>query len=199
MNFDSQILLAKRVDESFNEPTLNQALRIALYDELHALRTYEAVIAKFGNRAPFSNIVQAEQTHINELLVLFDRYAVEPVVDDWAVIAPNSLEEACQMGVLAEIDNMQMYDALLPYAQFSDVADVFYRLQAASVNNHLPAFYSCTSNNTDAINAQIDKFIPKQVKDLLGTPSTDLLIGLILGAAGVYMINDKKTENKNQN
>jgi len=43
--------------------------------------------------------------------------------------------------VAAEIDNIQMYDNLLLYVdQYPDIQDTLYRLQAASYNNHLPAF-----------------------------------------------------------
>lgn len=147
-NPDEALLVSQRVDPTYPMPTLHQALRIALYDEYHARAVYTKVLQTFGYVLPFANIVDAEERHIAALLSLFQKYGVEPVIDDWAskVGVEPTLAENCEVGVVAEIDNIKMYDNLIPYAEFPDVLDVFYHLQAASFNNHLPAFRQCVAN-----------------------------------------------------
>lgn len=147
-NFDSELLLSQKVNPTLAIPTMHQALRIALYDEYHARAVYTKVIESFGAIAPFSNIIEAENRHIAALLVLFEKYGVAFVIDDWSqkVGAEASLVENCKVGVAAEIENVKMYDNLIPYAEAPDVLDTFFRLQAASYNNHLPAFRGCVAS-----------------------------------------------------
>lgn len=157
-NFDEALLLSHKVDLTLSMPTMHQALRIALYDEYHARAVYTKVVQAFGFVSPFSNIVQAEENHINALLGLFAKYGIEPVIDDWGekVAAEATFAENCEVGVAAEIENIKMYDNLIPYAEMPDVLDIFYRLQAASYNNHLPAFRACVANGYTATNNRPD-------------------------------------------
>ncbi len=142
VNFDEKLLLSQKIDPDFDEPLLNQILRIAIYDEYHAFEFYTQVINKFGAVTPFVNIVEAEKQHYTALLMLAEKYQVEPPVNDWAerLEIPNSLIECNEVGVAAEIDNIAMYDHLLMHTQQADIQDVLFHLQAASYNNHLPAF-----------------------------------------------------------
>lgn len=71
-NADIDILLARKVDPSYPLPTMIQALRIALYDEYHAKAVYLKVLQTFGNVLPFSNIVQAEQRHIDDVCKIWN-------------------------------------------------------------------------------------------------------------------------------
>ncbi|MFA7083862.1 MAG: DUF2202 domain-containing protein [Arcobacteraceae bacterium] len=145
-NLDATILQTTRIDSSFNMPTLHQALRIAIYDEMKAYETYMQIIEKFGEVTPFINIVEAEKNHYNALIHLLEKYQVALPSNDYSslIVLPETLLEACELGVAAEIDNIAMYDNLLEYTQdYPDVQEVFYKLQAASYNNHLPAFRRC--------------------------------------------------------
>ncbi|WP_052019584.1 hypothetical protein [Mesobacillus boroniphilus] len=54
--------------------TLDEALVYAIQDEYLAQARYDAVIGKFGNIRPFSNIKAAEQQHISALVSLFQKY-----------------------------------------------------------------------------------------------------------------------------
>lgn len=155
-NIDEALLTSKIVDPALAIPTMHQALRIALYDEYHARAVYTKVVQTFGFVPPFSNIVSAEENHINALLGLFAKYGVEPVIDDWAAkvrVKPTFIQN-CEVGIAAEIDNIRMYDNLIPYAEMPDVLDIFYRLQAASFNNHLPAFRACVANSYNTASQQ---------------------------------------------
>ena len=152
INTDADLLVALRVDVNYSEPILNQVLRIAIYDEYHAYETYRKVIETFGNQMPFINIIEAEIKHYEELILLAQKYNVPLPVNDWVdkIVLPNTLLECCEVGVAAEIDNIQMYDNLLLHTdEYPDIKDTLYRLQAASYNNHLPAFRQCVVSYTN--------------------------------------------------
>jgi len=54
-------------------------------------------------------------------------------------------QEACQTGIIAELENIAMYDGFFEFAGHpADVIDVFTRLRAASLEAHLPAFERCS-------------------------------------------------------
>lgn len=116
-------------------------------DEYKARATYRAVIERFGAIRPFSNIVESEGRHIAALLSLYERLGTPPPVDRWhgAVEAPATVEEACRAAVAAEEDNAAMYERLIAAVDDDDVRRVLRRLQAASRDNHLPAFQRCVA------------------------------------------------------
>lgn len=147
-NFDQKLLDGMRVDTNFNEPILHQVIRIAIYDEFHAYETYAKVIDRFGEVAPFSNILLSEQRHFMALIEMATKYNVPVPINNWAdkIIIPTTLVECCEVGVAAEIDNIAMYDDLIEYTTtYPDLLDVLFRLQAASYNNHLVAFRRCVA------------------------------------------------------
>ncbi len=128
--------------------TLQSALGEAIQDEYKARATYRAIIDRFGSVRPFVNILGSEERHIQALKSLYHRYNL-PIPDDTEaanVVVPDTLTQACQEGVQAEIDNGVMYDRLLTLTvDFPDVQQVFHQLQRASQFNHLPAFQRCAS------------------------------------------------------
>ena len=135
---------------------LEQALLEALHDEYKACATYRRVIQRFGPIRPFVNIIESEQRHIQALLVLFKKYQIAIPDDDWdqRVTVPESVQDACQQGVQAEIENADMYHRLLSATQnYQDVQQVFLNLQRASQHNHLPAFQRCASQGTTAVSS----------------------------------------------
>ncbi len=142
-NSDFAILQSARIDINANIPVITQALRIAIYDEMKAYETYMQIIEKFGAVEPFVNIVEAEKRHYVMLLQLLEKYAVEIPNDDFSatIVLPQTLLEACELGVVAELENIKMYDNLIENTkEYPDVQEVFFQLQAASYNNHLVAF-----------------------------------------------------------
>jgi len=220
INFDEKLLVAQRVDPSFDEDTLHQVLRIAIYDEYHAYNTYLKVINQFGEIKPFVNIIQAEINHYSALMPLLEKYSVLVPTDDWyeKIEIPAKLVECCELGVAAEIANIKMYDNLLKYtSEYPDVTDVLYKLQAASYNNHLPAFRKCVqeySSSTDVTSqgmindfSEIAKKISSGTMDqeelmkLLSTTNMSFLGGLLLGGVGAGALtsmidNQDKEEGK---
>jgi hypothetical protein len=130
--------------------TQTQAAMIdAINDEYFARAFYTAVMEKFGNIRPFSNIVQAEDRHVQLWNTLFTQYGLDIPEDTFAgnVEIPDTLVAACQMGVEAEIANVTMYDNFLNFVQEPDLKAVFTQLRQVSQNNHLPAFERCVANN----------------------------------------------------
>ena len=121
-----------------------EALTEFLLDEHKALATYASVMADFGAVQPFVSIARAEEQHIAALERVFERYGVPlPTVPQFDIEPFASPEEACAAGVDAEIANAGLYDQLLSVIDHADVARVAQNLQAASLNNHLPAFEAC--------------------------------------------------------
>lgn len=122
-------------------PTLEQMLTYAIQDEYLAHAEYEYIINKFGPVRPFSNIIKAEETHISMLTPLFEKYGfqVPKNTAEEHILIPKDLKEAMETGVQAEIDNIEMYEKLLPKTIPDDVRTVFERLKNAS-GNHLRAF-----------------------------------------------------------
>jgi rubrerythrin len=124
------------------------ALDTALEDERRAFETYSAILDRFEDARPFVNIVEAEARHIDALLGVYARYGLRPppdetLPDEAALTAP--LTELCEVGVWAEIENVELYDkSLLPaVADYPDISAVFTRLRDASEHRHLPAFQRC--------------------------------------------------------
>jgi rubrerythrin len=129
---------------------LADVLREALIDEHKAVASYQKVIDAFGPVRPFVNIIEAEQTHVNALLPLFERYGVPLPEDTWTtqLRAPASVLEACRIAVEAEKANVAMYERLLSATEAPDVRVVLLRLQEASRDRHLPAFERCVARET---------------------------------------------------
>ena len=137
---------------SLDAPT-QQAMIDAINDEYHARAFYNAVMDKFGEIRPFSNIVHAETRHAERLSQLFKRYGLPVPEDSFAgkVEAPETLEIACQMGVEAEIANVKMYDRFLDFIQERDLRDTFTQLRYVSQNNHKVAFERCLNSRRSKI------------------------------------------------
>lgn len=134
-------------------PEAEAALASALQDERHAEAFYSAVLAKFGDVRPFSNIIEAERRHGAMLIDLYKNYGVVVPENGYAngtlkaPEAPATLVDACKSGVEAEVANRDLYNAqLLPAVKaYPDITQLMQRLRDASENNHLPAFQRCVS------------------------------------------------------
>jgi hypothetical protein len=125
---------------------VQEALDEAIQDEYKALAVYETVIAKFGMVRPFSMIKGAEEQHIASLKAIYDKYGLDAPTNKMSdFTAPATLQEACQIGVDAEIANAALYeDHLLPVvSEYEDIILVFENLMNASQQKHLPSFDRC--------------------------------------------------------
>jgi len=162
--------------------TLEEMLTMAINDEYLAQAEYQAIIDTFGVTRPFTNIVAAEQTHIDLLLGLFETYGITVPENTAAnsVVIPETITSAIATGVDTEKANIAMYEAFLAQGDLpEDVTNVFTYLVEASTH-HLNAFskdrYSCLG--TDIANMVRNRF-QKQ-----GTKSQDGYRYQFMGANG---------------
>ena len=121
--------------------SLEDMLLYAIQDEYTARAEYDYIISNFDITKPFTNIVEAENTHVDLLLPLFDSYNLT-IPDDTAndhLIEIESTYEAFETGVYAEIINIAMYNYFLEDDLPEDIKSVFISLRDASVK-HLSAF-----------------------------------------------------------
>jgi hypothetical protein len=121
--------------------TIDQMLTYAIQDEYLARAEYELITEEYGSIPPFSNIMAAEERHVEWVTELLDKYGYV-VPKDTAhryVALPEDLKSSFQTGVQAEIDNIGMYESFLREDLPDDVRDLFERLKRSS-ENHLRAF-----------------------------------------------------------
>ncbi|XPV69529.1 MAG: ferritin-like domain-containing protein [Halarcobacter sp.] len=215
INNDESILLSQKVDENDLQAVLSQVLRIAMYDEMKAYEAYVKIIEKFGFVQPFVHIKESEARHYALLVPLFQKYGIEIPFNNWStnLQVPDTFIECCELGVASEIKNIAMYDHLLTYIQEPDIKDVFYRLQAASYNNHLPAFRNCVidhynvANTTQGFNQDqimekmgeyqmiLDDMLSGNVDqskltELFSKLNISMVGGAALGAAAIALLNN---------
>ncbi len=132
-------------------PSEKTAALAALDDEYHAFATYQVVMEKIGSQRPFSNIIRAEQHHIDLVVAVLkdagETIPANPYLNGTKPrpVSPTTRAEACKVGVQAEIANAGLYDGkLLPLAKDNArLTQVLIALRDASQNNHLPAFQRC--------------------------------------------------------
>ena len=126
---------------SQSDMDLKAMLTYAIEDEYLAKAEYELIVDRYGRIRPFSNIVRAEEQHIQYFVELFNIYGYGIPADTAKdhVVLPQNLKSAFETGVGAEIDNIAMYEAFLERELPADVRDVFEQLKQAS-ENHLRAF-----------------------------------------------------------
>ena len=124
---------------------LEAVLLEALDDERKAEATYGAVIEKSGKVRPFINIIEAERRHSAAIERQMIRLGFAIPANQWQGkgMAPATLAEACSMAIKAEVENIALYDRLLPAIADDSVRHVLQNLQDASRDNHLPAFRRC--------------------------------------------------------
>ena len=122
--------------------TVEEMLTYAIQDEYLARAEYKVIMDAYGEQRPFINIMKAEGGHVQRLLPLFTAHGVT-VPEDTALehtVKPDSLQEAYEAGVTAEVHNIAMYEAFLKQDDLpDDVRAVFEALMRAS-GNHLRAF-----------------------------------------------------------
>jgi len=121
--------------------TINDMLMYAVQDEYLAHGEYLAIIEKFGDQRPYSNIIRSEETHLAYLEEVYTSYGLDFPQDTSAdhIVIPADLLEAAETGVQAEIDNIAMYELFLSHDLPENVFEVFSALKKGS-DSHLLAF-----------------------------------------------------------
>jgi len=129
------------------DPALSTLLTRAINDEYRAETIYQGVLNDFGAVQPFRNVLTAEERHSASNGRLFTNRALAVPPNTWtdaAVPHFGSVTAACAAGVVAERENIALYDDLLRSDLPADVRQVFTNNRSASLLNHLPAFERCS-------------------------------------------------------
>lgn len=134
-------------------PRLVEMLNQGIQDEYRFSATYSAVLIDFGDRTPFSNIVDAERQHIDAMSQLFTNRGLDVPASDWTIgTVPRfpTFKAACAAAADAEVVNWRMYAGFLAELEQAgdvpkDVQQVFTNLMEASRDKHLPAFANCAT------------------------------------------------------
>lgn len=221
-NYDETILRSRRLDPNAPFPILHQALRIALYDEYAARAFYGLVVEAFGPQPPFVNIVHAEQRHVEALSRQCERLGIPRPLDPFPLeteIEP-TWRANCERAVMGEIANIRLYHYLLPHINDPQVGNVMQNLQAASLNNHLPAFQQAAAEALAQERYHAERGIPPQqayehhgpladllekalvklsphagsiglFSPLLRRTTPSMLTGIVAGGAGVYWFRNR--------
>jgi len=119
-----------------------------LEDEYRAEATYDAVLVSFPGARPFINIIEAERRHADRVRTEMDRVGITYAKTNpylGTLKAPVSVLEACQQGIVAEKENIALYDRLLPSVTDGQIRATMTALQSASLERHLPAFQRCVA------------------------------------------------------
>jgi hypothetical protein len=122
------------------------AMEQAIADEYRAETIYQGVIGDFGALAPFTNVLTAEQRHSATIAGLFTSRGMAVPANGWTTATVphfSTVPSACAAGVVAERENIALYDRFLALDLPADVRQVFENNRAASLLNHLPAFQRC--------------------------------------------------------
>jgi rubrerythrin len=124
-------------------PALEDALRLAMTDEMTALATYEAFAEVLESDALFARLARSEARHLASLERLADRYGIDIDVVRPDVDPATNMDDACAAAAAIEEADIALYDELLPELQdWPSVVRVLTNLQRAS-EQHLAAVTSC--------------------------------------------------------
>lgn len=109
-------------------------LNYAIEDEYLAREEYDIAIQTFGDEKPFNSIIGSEVMHISWLKKLLEKYGFKIPKDEARkyLEVPDSFKEAVQLGIDAEIENINMYDEFLTNSLSEDALNVFTKLRDAS-------------------------------------------------------------------
>jgi hypothetical protein len=139
-----------------------EGLLFMLEEENLARDVYQTLYDRWGH-ATFANIAQAEQTHMDAVRTLLDRYDVEAPADDAVGVfadseiqglydslvgqGSESLVSALRVGALIEEIDILDLEAYIAGTEAADVIQVYENLLRGS-RNHLRAFSSAVERQT---------------------------------------------------
>lgn len=185
----------------------------ALDDEYKAYSFYFSA-SEFG--APFTNLLEAEANHINAIIFHLNELGVQIPANPYSFATPKSFEEAVAIALQNEQANVELYNTLVTNENDAQIIDTFYRLQAASYNNHIPSLQNALNlNQNNNLLEQLNQgktlinetaIMVNKLKDgslgqdelegFLGKLNYSLVGGAIIGAFSVIIANELLNKNK---
>jgi rubrerythrin len=122
------------------------ALQRAIEEEYRSEALYDAIVVKFGTRAPFQRIAHSERRHAWILESLALAHGLDLATNNAGTVKQPELANvaaACRAAVESEKKTIALYDELLKRDVPQDLRRAFEHLRAASAQRHLPAFETC--------------------------------------------------------
>lgn len=185
----------------------------ALDDEYKAYSFYFSA-SEFG--APFTNLLEAEANHINAIIFHLNELGAQIPANPYSFATTKSFEEAAVIALQNEQANVELYNTLVTNENDAQIIDTFYRLQAASYNNHIPSLQNALNlNQNNNLLEQLNQgktlinetaIMVNKLKDgslgqdelegFLGKLNYSLVGGAIIGAFGVIIVNELLNKNK---
>lgn len=184
----------------------------ALDDEYKAYSFYFSA-SEFG--APFTNLLEAEANHINAIIFHLNELGAQIPANPYSFTTPKSFEEAAVIALQNEQANVELYNTLVTNENDAQIIDTFYRLQAASYNNHIPSLQNALNlNQNNNLLEQLNQgktlinetaIMVNKLKDgSLGQDELEgflgklnySLVGGVIGAFGVIIANELLNKNK---
>ena len=107
---------------------IREALISAIDDERQAQAYYAAVLAKFGQVRPYTQLVKAEARHEEILVRYCEQNGIEVPANQWAtptVPLPATLEEVRQQSLTREVKNVEMYNEFLKTIKTPALVTIF--------------------------------------------------------------------------
>ncbi|MCL4182578.1 MAG: ferritin [Burkholderiaceae bacterium] len=194
LNHDEPILRSRTIDPAAPFPIVHQAIRIALYEEF-AARSFDArVVEAFGPRAPFPELVRADEQRIAALSGLCQRFGIPRPLDPFPQetrLEPSWLA-TCARAVAGRIATAQRYGALLARVAEPEVRNVFLQLQSTSIGQHLPTLRQAVADAVAQERYHAARGIPPQQAYARHGPLSDFLekafaqIGAQAGPLGLF-------------
>ena len=128
----------------FASNKIRDALDAAYTDEFTAYSRYKSVVTQFGPVRPFNNLLNAEERHLAILGQQYTQFGWNvPVRDIRPLRTFTSIQNACDVSVIEERKNVDLYDRLLLEVTNPSLQDVFLYLRNASFERHIPALQRC--------------------------------------------------------
>lgn len=124
------------------DQSVREALISAIEDERQAQAYYAAVVARFGQVRPYTQLVKAEGRHEEILVRYCEQNGIEVPANQWATPTmplPATLEEVRQQSLAREVKNVEMYDEFLKTIKTPALVTIFENLRSASLDHHIPA------------------------------------------------------------
>ena len=147
MRLFSKLLLVLAAIQSltcFASDITRKALDAAYSDEFVAYTRYKSATAQFGPVRPFSNLLSAEERHLAILEQQYTNFGFDvPTPNLRPLRTFSSIQNACEVSIVAERKNVALYDRLLLEVTDPSVRDVFLFLRTASFERHIPALQRC--------------------------------------------------------
>jgi len=115
--------------------TIDKMLQYAIQDEYLARSQYESFAKTFEDKPPFTNIMNTEVYHIEELKKLFTSQTLDISEDQSKnyLVKADSYQKALQISSELELANVDMYQKFLEMELPDDIFTTFSMLRADSM------------------------------------------------------------------